>query len=85
MLEAPELTKKYLDVPYKLLFGGLVYSASPLIIGAWVTLALVGRWRPQPTWTDRLGRGIGACWLFFYFAHELYYFGFVPLLRWWGE
>ncbi len=30
---------------------------------AWLTLALVGRWRPAPDWVDRAGRAVGAFWL----------------------
>ena len=41
---------------------------SPLILptavaAAWLTLALCGRWRPEPSWVDRAGRGLGLGWL----------------------
>jgi hypothetical protein len=30
---------------------------------AWATLALVGRWEPEASWVDRLGRALGAGWI----------------------
>ena len=30
---------------------------------AWATLALTRRWRPDPTWPDRLGRLVGLVWV----------------------
>jgi len=30
------------------------------VIGAWLALALTGRWRPEPSWIDRLGRIVGV-------------------------
>jgi hypothetical protein len=33
------------------------------VAASWLTLALGGRWRPEPTWPDRAGRVLGACWL----------------------
>jgi hypothetical protein len=35
------------------------------IAGAWLSLWLSGRWRPEPTWVDRLGRALGWLWLSF--------------------
>jgi hypothetical protein len=42
--------------------------AGPLLAGfavvvAWSTQFLVGRWCPEPSWIDRLGRIIGVCWI----------------------
>jgi hypothetical protein len=28
-----------------------------------MTMALCGRWRPEPTWLDRWGRFLGATWV----------------------
>jgi hypothetical protein len=39
-------------------------AVEPIVIGAWLLLALSGRWRPEATWVDRLGRVIGAIWIF---------------------
>lgn len=35
----------------------------PAIAGAWLLLALSGRWRSDPGWSDRLGRLLGCCWI----------------------
>jgi len=40
----------------------------PIIIGlavasCWITMALLGQWRPEPTWVDRLGRVLGTAWI----------------------
>jgi hypothetical protein len=37
------------------------------IAAVWFWLILGKRWRPQPTWIDRLGRGLGAYWLMMIF------------------
>ncbi|MDR3636963.1 MAG: hypothetical protein P4L84_24375 [Isosphaeraceae bacterium] len=38
--------------------------AIPTAVGAaWVVLAARGRWQSEPSWLDRTGRGVGACWL----------------------
>jgi hypothetical protein len=39
--------------------------------GAWLFLALSGRWRAQADWIDRLGRILGAFWIF-YLAHLVF-------------
>ena len=39
--------------------------------GAWLALALGGRWNPEPTWVDRMGRGLGVFWLASWPAHLL--------------
>ena len=33
------------------------------VICAWATLAAVGRWRPEPSAIDRLGRALGVYWI----------------------
>ena len=33
------------------------------VVVAWATMILVGRWRPEPTWLDRLGRLVGVAWM----------------------
>jgi hypothetical protein len=74
-----------LMVPFKNMFGMLANTAAPMIIGAWLALALVGRWRPLPTWTDRLGCAVGAFWVLLYGYIELYSIGALPVLvRWAG-
>ena len=34
-----------------------------VVAGAWLILALSGRWRADPGWIDRLGCALGACWV----------------------
>jgi len=36
---------------------------SPAVAGAWLALALTGRWRPECDWVDRAGRALGFCWI----------------------
>lgn len=54
------------------LFWSDIFASAPLLlvpqIGlavavAWIVLALSGHCRPEPTWIDRLGRVLGACWI----------------------
>lgn len=33
------------------------------ILWTWMTMKLIGAWRAQPTWTDRLGRATGIAWI----------------------
>jgi hypothetical protein len=33
------------------------------VAGAWFSLWLAGRWQPEPTWIDRLGRAMAWLWL----------------------
>jgi hypothetical protein len=33
------------------------------VAGAWLALALSGRWRPEPDWLDRTGRVLGLLWI----------------------
>ena len=42
-------------------FGSV--QAGAAILACWATMALAGRWRPEPTWIDRLGRLLGVAWL----------------------
>jgi hypothetical protein len=42
------------------------FDATVAIVASWLALAIVGHWRPERAWDDRLGRAIGALWLIFY-------------------
>jgi hypothetical protein len=61
---------------YSSRFGPVFLSVSvtrphviaPAVAVAWLTLAIACRWRPSPTWPDRLGRLVGASWLVLYFV-----------------
>ena len=47
---------------YRLLASVAVFSTALAIPAAWAILALLGRWAAEPSWIDRLGRGLGFCW-----------------------
>ena len=38
------------------------------VVTAWLTLLLTRGWHPEPTWIDRLGRILGACWVVLFVA-----------------
>ena len=42
------------------------------VVGGWLSLAMAGRWRPEPGWIDRAGRVVGVCWI-------------VATLLWWSR
>ena len=42
------------------------------VVGGWLSLAMAGRWRPEPGWIDRAGRLVGVCWI-------------VATLLWWSR
>ncbi len=44
-------------------FSAYSGTVSFTIIGGWLVLALIGRFRPEPTWIDRAGRAAAAIWL----------------------
>jgi hypothetical protein len=51
-----------LNEGYQLLASVTVISTAFAIPVAWTSLALRGRWAAEPSWIDRLGRGLGICW-----------------------
>lgn len=65
-------------------FGRWMMVAGPMIVGAWIALALNGRWRPRPTWTDRAGYVLGACFVLIYLYGEIYFVVTMPINRWWN-
>jgi hypothetical protein len=42
-----------------------------VVPGAWLFLALSGRWRAKADWIDRLGRALGAFWIL-YLGHLIF-------------
>jgi hypothetical protein len=44
-------------------FAAIDINVGPVIAACWLLLAVVGRWRAEPTWVDRLGRCLGVCWI----------------------
>jgi hypothetical protein len=67
---------------FNIMLAQFTHGAGAMIIGAWIALALVGRWQPGPTWKDWLGCVIGACWICIYVCFHLYFI-MQPLLRRW--
>ena len=47
---------------YPLLSLIVVISTASAIPIAWTILVLRGQWETEPSWIDRLGRGLGVCW-----------------------
>ncbi|OJW22268.1 MAG: hypothetical protein BGO49_07225 [Planctomycetales bacterium 71-10] len=43
--------------------SGHAPAIATAVIATWAMLAVGGRWRPRPTWLDRVGRLIGLAWL----------------------
>ena len=41
---------------------------STAVIGAWLGLYLAGKWRPEPSWIDRMGRALGLYWIILNFV-----------------
>jgi hypothetical protein len=41
----------------------LAHHAGWAVVVSWLTLALIGRWRPEPSWVDRWGRVLGFTWI----------------------
>jgi hypothetical protein len=65
------------------LFGRWILAVGPMVMGVWIALAIQGRWRPNPTWTDRAGCVLGACFLLIYLYMEIYLAVVLPFSRWW--
>jgi hypothetical protein len=53
-------------------FASSAMGISLAVAAAWLLLAVSGRWRSEPDWLDRLGRGLGTFWI-----------GIIPLSCWW--
>ena len=41
------------------------------VLASWVTLVAGRRWRPEPSWVDRLGRALGLLWVLLGLASPL--------------
>ncbi|HWE35986.1 MAG TPA: hypothetical protein VG406_05380 [Isosphaeraceae bacterium] len=55
------LNQKYSN--YQMNFVPLALDVGWAVSGAWATLLLAGRWRPEPSWIDRGGRCLGLVWI----------------------
>ena len=67
------------SVPFNNAFGRWMIAAGPMILGAWIALAIQGRLRANPTWTDRAGCVLGSCFLLIYLYSEIYFDVVVPI------
>lgn len=56
----------------KAYFASSAIGTSAAVAAAWLLLYVSGRWRSEPVWLDRLGRGLGTFWI-----------GIIPLSCWW--
>jgi hypothetical protein len=70
------------SVPFNNAFGRWMIAAGPMIGGAWLTLAIQGRWRANPTWTDRAGCVLGSCFLLIYLYSTIYFDVVMPISHW---
>ena len=43
-----------------------MFETGRYVAAAWVTMALTGCWRPEPSWIDRFARAVGIAWIFSY-------------------
>jgi len=73
------------SVPFNNAFGRWMIAAGPMIGGAWLALAIQGRWRANPTWTDRAGCVLGSCFLPIYLYSTIYFDVVMPISHWWKE
>jgi hypothetical protein len=53
-------------------FASSAFATSMAVAAAWRLLTVSGRWRSEPAWLGRLGRGLGAYWI-----------GIIPFSCWW--
>ncbi len=65
------------------MFGRWMFATGSMILGAWIAMAIQGRWRPNPTWTDRAGCVLGSCFVLIYLYSEIYFDVVRPISRWW--
>jgi uncharacterized membrane protein YadS len=72
------------SVAFNNLFGRWMIAAGPMVLGAWIALAFLGHWRPNPTWMDRAGCILGLCFLLIYFYSEIYFDVVMPISHWWN-
>ena len=48
---------------FTLTVAGFIYPCGYAVGAVWLVLAVSGRWRPEKSWIDRLGRGLGVVWI----------------------
>jgi len=56
------------------------YNAASILLGgfgviiAWSGSTITGRWKPEPSWIDRLGRALGLVWVILFLVLASYWF-----------
>jgi hypothetical protein len=59
----------------------LAHHAGWAVAVSWLTIALIGRWRPEPSWVDRAGRALGCIWILLGPIASL----LIDHTTWWGN
>jgi hypothetical protein len=59
----------------------LVHHAGWAVAVSWLTLVLIGRWRPERSWVDRWGRALGFTWIILGPLASL----MINHTTWWGD
>ena len=80
LIESQRPSPSY-SVYFNNFFGRWMLAAGPMILGAWIALAIQGRWRPNPNWTDRAGCVLGSCFVLIYLYSEIYFDVVLPISR----
>ncbi len=63
MVPSPSLATRSRFIQLETVFVGYAQQVSFSVAGAWLTLALSGRWKSETSWIDRLGRALGFAWI----------------------
>jgi hypothetical protein len=59
----------------------LAHHAGWAVAVSWLTLVLIGRWRPERSWVDRAGRALGCTWIIIGPIASL----LIDHTVWWGD
>ncbi len=59
----------------------LLHHAGWAVAVSWLTLILIGRWRPEASWVDRAGRALGCAWILVGPLASL----LIDHATWWGD
>jgi hypothetical protein len=59
----------------------LAHHAGWAVAVSWLTLGLIGHWRPEPSWVDRWGRLLGVTWIVIGPMASL----LIDHATWWGD
>src|SRR5205823_256298 len=62
-LNDPQRPARPIAAPLRSFWYVYRLPVGPAVAAVWLALALGGRWRPERSWVDRLGRAIGWAWI----------------------